>query len=248
MQTEVKNGVKAALPDIVSGIKEALADARVKDQVSWAEVASQKKLITEVVEQTSKNALEKSIQLIDSNLTDQKKRVRNVVMSGVKENIREGEASLIEVVSDLLECDINDMVNVKRLGEKKVGKSRFILIVFKSEEAALYYHNYGRGRKVEGNIWVNPDLTRTERDAMFKKRDERRKRLTNQQRNRPSVRAGVPPRRDNDTEQEPSSPEQEPSSPNQSRRGSLDNISSPAREASSGPANGDHSDSQSNHE
>ena len=50
-----------------------------------------------------------------------------------------------------------------------------MLAVFKREEDAQYFHNWGRGRDLGGNKWVNPDLTRTERDALFKKRDERRK-------------------------------------------------------------------------
>ena len=88
--------------------------------------------------------------------------------------------------------------------------------MFKSEQAALYYHNYGRGRKLEvdGNIWVNADLTRTEREAMFKKREERRKRLEKEKNTSASV------------------PVEEPSSPVTSRRGSASSASqepAPAR-------------------
>lgn len=241
-QAEIKKGVKAAVPDIVSGIKEALTEARVNDAVSWAEVANAKKLITEVVEETSKTALQKSIQLIDSNLTDQKKRVRNAIMSGVSENSREGEATLKDVVAEHLDGDINDIVTVKRLGEKKVGVSRFILVVFKSEEAALYYHNYGRGRNVAENIWVNPDLTRTEREAMFKKRDERRKR-SRQHHTRPPVRT-----------LNRESVIEDPSTLSQSRRGSSGNLSQHVHGAVSPPVetvldeNSDTRDAASNHE
>lgn len=175
----------------MNGIKEALGGEPKQNVIerTYADVTQQKKLIKEVVEETSKSALQSSIQLIDANLTEQKKRVRNVVISGVDEDYGAEGSSLKDVAVDLLgsDCSIRDIVVVKRLGEKKPRKRRPILAVFKSEEVAQHFHNYGRGRKVMELVgcWVNPDLTRTEREAMFKKREERRERL----RTRPSVRS-----------------------------------------------------------
>ena len=194
IKAEVKRQISEAIPalvsEVVTGVKSAFGESQVKEMVSkandkitqsWADVAKseQKKIITDVVEKTSETALKKSICLIDANLSEQKKRVRNIVISNIPEDYgRAEDTSLAEVVVDVLgEEDLcaNDIVTCKRLGEKKQGQKRFVLVVFKREEDAQYFHNWGRGRNLGGNKWVNPDLTRTERDALFKKRDERRK-------------------------------------------------------------------------
>ena len=53
--------------------------------------------------------------------------------------------------------------------------------MFKKEEIATEFHNYGRGRKLQtqGVVWVNPDLTQTERTARFNMRQERRRKDNN---------------------------------------------------------------------
>ena len=176
---KVVGGVRAALNE-----PEAFKDASQKITQTWADIAKkeQKSLITDVVEKTSETALKKSISLIDANLTEQRKRTRNCVISGIPENYNRGrdtETSLGEVVLEFLNeenLELNDLVSCKRLGEKKVGHNRFILVVFKTEQDALYFHNYGRGRNLEEGVWVNPDLTKTERDALYEKRKQRRER------------------------------------------------------------------------
>ena len=78
-------------------------------------------------------------------------------------------------ISDL---DINDIAETKRLGERRPGENRLILVRLKSEEVAQRFHNFGCGRhlgKFQGNdVWVNQDLTRTERTARFQMRQERK--------------------------------------------------------------------------
>ena len=71
---KVMGGVRAALSD-----PEAFKDASQKITQSWADIAKkeQKTMISDVVEKTSETALKKSISLIDANLTEQRKRVRN---------------------------------------------------------------------------------------------------------------------------------------------------------------------------
>ena len=64
--------------------------------------------------------------LIDANLSEQKKRVRNIVISNIPEDYGRGEdTSLAEVVVDVLgEEDLcaNDIVTCKRLGKKSRDK------------------------------------------------------------------------------------------------------------------------------
>jgi hypothetical protein len=196
MQQEVKKGVKAAIPDIITGIKEALMGENSQVE-TFAQITQRNlpKIIKEVVQETSKSALQESMQYIDANLTEQKKRVRNAVISGVNEDYGREGTTLKEVTIELLgsECSSHDIVTVKRLGLKKEESKRPILVVFKSEETAQFFHNYGTGWKVTASVWVNPDLTRTERDAQYKKRNARREKF----RNRPPVRSGATIESDN---------------------------------------------------
>ena len=176
---KVMGGVRAALSD-----PEAFKDASQKITQNWADLAKkeQKTMINDVVEKTSETALKKSISLIDANLTEQRKRVRNCVISNIAEDYnrgRETEASLGDVVVEVLNEEnltLNDLVSCKRLGERKPNQNRFVLVVFKSEQDAMYFHNYGRGRKLGQGVWVNPDLTKTERDNLWAKRQERKRR------------------------------------------------------------------------
>lgn len=70
-----------------------------------------------------------------------------------------------------------------RLGARG-DKPRVVLVIMRREDDAVYFTNNGRGRCYFGqnrsdNVWVNPDLTRNEREAMFQQRKER-----NEKRNR----------------------------------------------------------------
>ena len=193
LQQEVRKGVKQAVPDIISGIMEAFTGENVPSfqEETYAQVTQRKKLIKEVVQETSKTALQESIQLIDANLTEQRKRVRNAVISLVEEDYGAEGSSLKEVAVDLLgDCSPHDIVTVKRLGEKQARSKRPILVVFKNEEAAQYFHNYGRGRKVHDRFWINPDLTSTEREVQYKKRQARRDRMRNRLPVRATARRG----------------------------------------------------------
>lgn len=189
---EIKAGVKMAfqedaVKEFVSGAKEAMTR-------SWAEVAKteQKKVIKEVVEQTSDVALQKGLGKISADLSEQKNRSRNCVVS----NIPEDDAKpLIEVVTSYSDLNANDIADTKRLGEQKNGENRLILVRFKSEDVAQEFHNYGRGRHLGSQIWVNPDLTKTERTARFQMRKERREKRPPIRTRGGTVRAGNGPQR-----------------------------------------------------
>ena len=46
------------------------------------------------------------------------------------------------------------------------------MIILRRKDDAKFLRTYNFGRKIENegeNIWVNPDLTRTERESAFKK-------------------------------------------------------------------------------
>ena len=74
-----------------------------------------------------------------------------------------------------------DIANCKRISNKKNengttnhDRPRLILATLRYEQDALYFHNSGYGRKYGDNCWINPDLTKAERDARYKLRCDRR--------------------------------------------------------------------------
>ena len=204
VKEEVRNEVKSIMPtivnEVVAGVKSALGPTSVEKLVKeandkiakgWADIAKseQKLIIQEVVGQTSDSAVTKSLSRISADLTEQRTRSRNCVISNVPEGTGGNEKSLSEVVSDITGgyLDPNDIAHCNRLGKKKdTGSGRLILVVVKREDWAAEFHNFGRGRKLDGNIWVNPDLTTTEREAQYRARNLRR-----EKRNRPPVRDAV---------------------------------------------------------
>ena len=171
---EIKAGVKLAfqedsVKELVNGAKEAITK-------TWADVAKteQKRVIKEVVEHTSDVALQNSLGRISADLSEQKNRTRNCIVSKVREGYGEEGMSLKDVVVSISNLDINDIAETKRLGERTAGENRLILVRLKSEEVAQRFHNFGRGRHLGNNVWVNQDLTRTERAARFQMRQERK--------------------------------------------------------------------------
>ena len=202
VKAEVQNEVKTLMPtivkEVVAGVKAALGPSSVQQMVkeandkiskSWADIAKteQKKVIADVVEKTSDSAMQKSLSRISADLTEQKTRQRNCIISNVPEGAGGNDTSLSNVVCDLSDgiLEDGDIAYCKRLGEKKTGTNRLILVVLKREDWAAEFHNFGRGRKLDNNVWVNPDLTRTEREAQFKAREKKR-----EKRERPAVRDG----------------------------------------------------------
>ena len=55
----------------------------------------------------------------------------------------------------------------KGLGKTDLKLNRLTLVTLKYKEDASITHNYGRGRKFTDCIWINPDLTKVERDALY---------------------------------------------------------------------------------
>ena len=189
----VREEMKARMPEvigeIVSEVKAALGESSLKQLAkeandtiikSWADIAKteQKRVISDVVEKTSESAMQKSLGRISADLMEQTNRLRNCVLTQVPEGSGGTDVSLAQVVGDLSSNEVSpeDIAHCKRLGVKKTGENRLILVVFKREQMAAEFHNFGRGRKI-GNTWVNPDLTRTEREAKYQMRVERRRKL-----------------------------------------------------------------------
>ena len=65
------------------------------------------------------------------------------------------------------------------------------------ETCAAELHNLGRGRNLGNGLWINPDLTRTEREAKYLEREKRRDRK-NRSDDRTPARDARPPVREAD--------------------------------------------------
>ena len=67
------------------------------------------------------------------------------------------------------------------MAENQRNNERTVLVTLRHEEDSKFLHNYKAGRKVEqadgrGHLWINADLTKTERDAAFKLRQQKKAR------------------------------------------------------------------------
>lgn len=81
------------------------------------------------------------------------------------------------LVQDILELqDPKLMVKCVRLGSRKdennVVKSapRPLLVLFNKPETTSFYHGNGKGVKSTGGYWINPNLSRLQREANFRAR------------------------------------------------------------------------------
>ena len=189
VQREVKAIMPKVVEELVAGVKSALGENSVKQMVkdanekiskSWADIAKteQNRVINDVVGKTSELALKESLSKISADLSEQKTRQRNAIISNVPEGSGGNDSSLADVVCNFEGLDLSqdEIAYCKRLGEKKAGLNRLILIVLKKEDCAVELHNFGRGRNLGNGLWINPDLTRTEREAKYLEREKRRER------------------------------------------------------------------------
>ena len=80
----------------------------------------------------------------------------------------------------------NYILSAKRIGKKneeadaenngRNARPKLLLVTLKYEADASSFHNNGFGRKLTDTIWINPDLTRQERDVQYQQRVQRRNR------------------------------------------------------------------------
>ena len=114
-------------------------DANAMIQKSWSQVAvdNQKKLITDVVTATSDKALAESMQKIDANVMEQRKRDRNIVVTGLDEGLDESFETIREKVFKVLDGCVskNDIMVAKRVGRidpQKMKRPIFCVKLFNS--------------------------------------------------------------------------------------------------------------------
>ena len=202
MKSYIEGAVQATFK--AEQVGQVVEEANKQITKSWAEIASgkQKQLITDVVKLSSQAALTESMQLVDASLSQQKKRSMNVIISGLPETSENpSKEELVDDFVGLMEGEIEkrDVLMARRLGaystEKKTARGdvavRNVLLTLRYDGDALYAHNTGNGRKIvldSGKaVWINPDLTRLERDARLKTRQEKQKKYEEDKRKSATV-------------------------------------------------------------
>ena len=193
---EVKKGVEAAMPGMLEKIQEQYTtqlenfktEATQFAGKTWADVAKaeQRNIAAAVAQNTSESAVKQSMAFINTNMTEMRNRVNNLIIYNIKETAGEDlQTSVHNVLQPLVDIPRSDIVKAVRLGKLKAENQRTnertVLVTLRHEEDSKFLHNYKAGRKVEqadgsGHLWINADLTKTERDAAFKLRQQRKAR------------------------------------------------------------------------
>ena len=184
LSKDISEEIQKCLPAIVKTVVKETSEAMAK---SYADTLKKenKAIMKETVKTTSQTALKETMKRVDANFTEQRKRTRNLIVSGIDENENE---DLINEVSKVLKgvdrsFPNGQILNCKRLGAKKDGnetdsprqyRSRLIVVTLRNENDAVFFHNNGTGRQCQESIWLNADLTKDEREARYKLRCERR--------------------------------------------------------------------------
>lgn len=187
----VKKGMEEAMPKMIEKIQEQYnkqienfkTEATELVGKTWAEVAKvgQAKIMTEVSQNTTETALKETMTFINTNLTEMQNRVNNVIISDLQETEEEDVVTTAySVLQPVVDIPQSDIVKARRLGKAANGKNRMLMVTLRHEQDCKFLHNYKAGRKVvlanNREIWINADLTKTERDVAFQKREEQRAR------------------------------------------------------------------------
>ena len=175
---------------------EALMKAVEKTQDKITEKAN--KTLSDTIDETLGNALQRKQQEFvedtkskaDAENYERMRKVRNIVIKGVEESSSDDTSKRIKHDTDFVvnECGINgeDIVKIFRAGKPKSGnmesdsevknspRMRPIIVTLVTPELAKATHKHGLGMKINDNIWINQDLTLSERIAAFKARKARR--------------------------------------------------------------------------
>ena len=190
----IKDTVKKSLPEIVkSTVKETTESSSLKRQ--WSDLFKTVKddvktqagqtfstSLTNALKVNQREIIESTKAKQDEDQLERDRRSRNVVLSNVPEcrssDVNERIKDDTARAATLCGVELNQIIRCFRAGKttSEVAKPRLLIIVLKTPELARELHNYGNGQKLDhdNNIWVNPDLIYSERQANFKARMTRR--------------------------------------------------------------------------
>ena len=204
---ELQQTVKDCLPGIIKdAVKQALESRKLVSSYAEAVKKAQEGVV-EKAKSTFDTTLESALvrnqqKIIDSTKAksdaeeyERKHRRRNIVITNIDESAStENQKRISDDIEALVnQCNIQrqDIVSCFRAGRPRVSEDddssrvpRPIIATLITPELACDMHEYGMGRKVTDKIWINQDLTRSERVAAYNARNARRsRRMSNNQSN-----------------------------------------------------------------
>ena len=207
VQEEVKNACATTVKDLVvsatheavgkatEGLVEKVSKKTNESVKTFAEVTlgkskeAQKKIIEDVKEATASTVVIGEVcRKMDSDQVERERRKCNVIINKVPESNgsftgKERRDHDVKYLCENLDMNMGVIKTCFRVGAsvknaEGIISPRPLVVVMKDEETAQYWHDYGRGYHFENpDLWVNPDLCRTDRHTHFLMRQERRTRL-----------------------------------------------------------------------
>ena len=172
LSLQKKSGKPLELPTEVEVIKSTYAEVAKKHNQS---------LLTEP-NASSEKIIKQELEALEKRLTAEDKNLCNIIISGIPENESESLKSIVTNTFMLLEpkFEENDLLSCLRLGRPNLNENqnRLVLARLPLQCDAEYMHRYGKGRCLElkevGKIWINPDLSKSESEALYLNRVKRR--------------------------------------------------------------------------
>ena len=183
LKNVIQEAVKVSVVESIQGVivNNVINEANKNISKTWAQIANgdATKLITEVVQVTSGPALSQSVQLIEANFAERRRRSRNIIVSNLPDSAEETESDLKDLICNTVKKEITpgDIVHAKRIGsfgrtndQAMKYRGRLVIATLKKEDDAITLHKNGRGYAFWGataaeNVWVNADLPKCDRDA-----------------------------------------------------------------------------------
>ena len=138
---------------------------------------------------SSEKVIKKEFAAMEKRRTAKEESLCNIVLSGIPENASGSLTSKVLSICTNLEPRFldGDLLSCRRLGKRNSDRqhARLVLGKMRLSYDAQYFHRYGKGRCINidgmGDIWINPDLSKAEREARYKARMSRRNKKDNSQ-------------------------------------------------------------------
>ena len=186
---EIKNEMKSIVSAITDCIKNDLPniiqDALLETKLSIerlsshiysnAESAKRNKVaeklannkILECIQETEET-FKRNIESYQSHFAEKESRSHNIVISGI---FFFGHDCLFVEVMELLHhvnpgIQPHEMLNCKQIGGNlSNNRLKYVLVSCRNRATVYWLHNYGSGRCVAKGLWINPDLTKVEKES-----------------------------------------------------------------------------------
>ena len=207
---EIKNEMKSIVPAITDCIKNDLPniiqDAFLETILSIEKLSShihsnaESARRNKVTEKLANNKILKSIQETEetfkrniesyqSHFAEKESRSHNIVISGIPFF---GHDCFFDQIMELLHyvdpsIQPHEILNCKRIGGNLSNNCpKYVLVSCRNRATVYWLHNYGSGRRIAKGLWINPDLTKVERESRYKAKQLASSRNDSQEKDNPN--------------------------------------------------------------